>query len=341
MRRLLTAFLCLFLAGPAFAAGIGIQGGPVVPTVSAGTPTASACINSAGTLITNGASANCFAGAGGVTAGGSNAFTGTNSFSALTTFTTDPLVSSGGSSTDGAIFFGTNSGTRYVAYDSTTGGTGGYSVGNTFGSSDTLYTGPIALNNAGLSRITLKAPGSGVWTLTLPTTGGTNTYLLSTNGSGTTSWVAPNLGTVTSVGCGTNMTGGTITTSGTCNVPTATTSTTGATTLASAAQTCAGSSTTNAVTPSSLAVSAGSGQGYICIGGLYHEFGLVTSTGGGAYSITLPHSVSGVYSFVATPGGLHIAPASSCSGTTCTGVVYDLSGTGASGVNVFWMMDGT
>src|SRR5262249_39091931 len=37
------------------------------------------------------------------------------------------------------------------------------------------------------------AAAAGTWTLTLPTTGGTNNYALTTNGSGTTTWTAVGL----------------------------------------------------------------------------------------------------------------------------------------------------
>lgn len=44
---------------------------------------------------------------------------------------------------------------------------------------------------AGTNKITLKAPTlSGDYNFTLPVNGGTNTYVLTTNGSGTTSWTA-------------------------------------------------------------------------------------------------------------------------------------------------------
>ena len=125
-----------------------------------------------------------------VTLGGNNAFTGNNSFAGNTTFTTDPTVSSGGSTTTGAIFFGSNLGSRYIGWDPTTGGTGGYSLGSTFGSADTLYSGPHAINNGSSSQVKLAAPSSGVWTLTLPSSGGTNGYVLSTDGAGNTSWIA-------------------------------------------------------------------------------------------------------------------------------------------------------
>lgn len=41
-------------------------------------------------------------------------------------------------------------------------------------------------------KVTIQAPSlSADWTLTLPTSGGTNTYFLQTNGSGTTTWAVP------------------------------------------------------------------------------------------------------------------------------------------------------
>lgn len=44
----------------------------------------------------------------------------------------------------------------------------------------------------GTNKVTVVAPDNiaSDWTLTLPTSGGTNNYVLSTNGSGATSWVA-------------------------------------------------------------------------------------------------------------------------------------------------------
>ena len=41
----------------------------------------------------------------------------------------------------------------------------------------------------GADKVTIKPPAlSSSWTFTLPTSGGTNGYFLSTNGSGTSSW---------------------------------------------------------------------------------------------------------------------------------------------------------
>jgi len=70
-----------------------------------------------------------------------------------------------------------------------------------------------------------SAAAAGTWTMTLPTTAGTNGYVLSTNGSGVTSWIAASAGggTVTSVdvsGGSTGLTtsGGPITASGTITI---------------------------------------------------------------------------------------------------------------------------
>ena len=60
-----------------------------------------------------------------------------------------------------------------------------------------LGAGLVALTttSAWAGNVTLQAPGTGsAWSLTLPTSAGTNNYVLSTNGTGTTSWVAPTSG---------------------------------------------------------------------------------------------------------------------------------------------------
>ena len=80
-------------------------------------------------------------------------------------------------------------------------------AGTTAGS--TIFSGSTS------GAVTVKsAAAAGTWTMTLPTTAGTNGYVLSTDGSGVTSWVATTGGggTVTSV----NVSGGTtgLTTSG-------------------------------------------------------------------------------------------------------------------------------
>ncbi len=176
-------------------------------------------------------------GGGDVVAAGNNAFTGTNSFATHSTnFTFDPVIDSGGSTTDGALCFGktgglatcTGSSTRFVEYSASIGGTGGYSFGNTYGSADNLYLGGLVISNAGSNAVTVKPGASGNWTLTLPTGAGTNGYLLSTDGSGNTSWIAGSgSGTVTSVATSTGLTGGPITASGTITCNTMSSSTIG------------------------------------------------------------------------------------------------------------------
>jgi len=73
----------------------------------------------------------------------------------------------------------------------------------TFGTQQTTQ-GAIVLANtaAGAYPVTLQSSNSAsaAWTLTLPTTAGTNNYVLSTNGSGVTSWVAQSGGGATGGG---------------------------------------------------------------------------------------------------------------------------------------------
>ena len=75
--------------------------------------------------------------------------------------------------------------------------------------------GSLLLSGSTSGAVTVKsAAAAGTWTMTLPTTAGTNGYVLSTDGAGATSWIATSGGggTVTSV----NVSGGTtgLTTSG-------------------------------------------------------------------------------------------------------------------------------
>lgn len=76
----------------------------------------------------------------------------------------------------------------------------------------------ILLNNAGDTFSTFLAASStlaAASTFRLPPTNGTSGQVLRTDGSGNTSWITTATGTVTSVGTGTGLTGGPITTTGT------------------------------------------------------------------------------------------------------------------------------
>lgn len=62
----------------------------------------------------------------------------------------------------------------------------------------TSVQGQIILSGATSGAVTVTgAAAAGTWTLTLPTTGGTNGYFLQTNGSGTTTWATAGGTTVT------------------------------------------------------------------------------------------------------------------------------------------------
>lgn len=78
--------------------------------------------------------------------------------------------------------------------------------------------GQITLNGAtsgsGIIRVNAAA-GSGI-VFQLPSTNGSNTNVLQTDGAGVLSWSAAGSGTVTSVTCNGGLTGGAITTTGTC-----------------------------------------------------------------------------------------------------------------------------
>lgn len=80
-------------------------------------------------------------------------------------------------------------------------------------------TGSLTFGGITSGTLTVQpAAAAGNWTMTLPPNVGTSGFLLRTDGAGVTTWVAAGSGTVTSVTCGTGLTGGTFTTSGTCAV---------------------------------------------------------------------------------------------------------------------------
>ncbi len=138
------------------------------------------------------------------------------------------------------ITFGNTTGTvaavatAPLALDATTGtmsitGVAGQVLGGTpaaFTATPTLgaaagTTGKVnfAGTTSGTVGLTVAA-AAGTWTLTLPTSAGSSGQVLSTNGSGVTSWIAGGSGTVTSVATGTGLTGGPITTTGTVSLAT-------------------------------------------------------------------------------------------------------------------------
>jgi hypothetical protein len=95
---------------------------------------------------------------------------------------------------------------------------GSITTSNGGGSIDTTGSGSLQLGVSG-TRTTVLGAASSNWTLTLPTGPGSNGQVMTTNGSGTTSWTTPSgSGTVTSVGGTGTVNGltltGTVTTSG-------------------------------------------------------------------------------------------------------------------------------
>jgi len=101
------------------------------------------------------------------------------------------LSSSTGTEGGGTIRFGAapNAGAvTEIARVASTGVTISNSV--SIGTTGTV-TGSVALNGSTSGTVTVNpAAAAGTWTLTLPTSAGTNGYVLSTDGAGVTSWIA-------------------------------------------------------------------------------------------------------------------------------------------------------
>lgn len=115
---------------------------------------------------------------------------GTNSSTALTNGKV--MVSSAGAIVEGNASNTAKSNNTFVMRD----GSGNIaSALGTFDQLSVLTGGTIALNGATSGYVNLVSPTAPTsYTLTLPTTAGTNGYVLSTNGSGVTSWVAQSSG---------------------------------------------------------------------------------------------------------------------------------------------------
>lgn len=213
---------------------VDVSGGTTGLTTSGGPVTSTGTITLAGTLA--------------IANGGTGQNTSSAAFNALS-----PITSTGdlilGNGTNSATRLGIGSNTYVLTSNGTTaswqpatgGGSGTVAFGTAgqltyYGSTGTTVSGnanatisggALTLGVAGTTAgstvfsgstsgaVTVKsAAAAGTWTMTLPTTAGTNGYVLSTDGTGITSWVATSGGggTVTSV----NVSGGTtgLTTSG-------------------------------------------------------------------------------------------------------------------------------
>lgn len=121
---------------------------------------------------------------------------------------------------------------------------------NTGSATGSRYYEPSA---GGSSYVNVVAPAlAATYTFTLPNSAGTNGYVLSTNGSGVTSWVAQSSGSVSSV-TGSSPISSSGGTTPNISISTATTSLRGAIELATSTEVNAGTDTGKAVVPSTLA----------------------------------------------------------------------------------------
>ena len=186
---------------------VNVSGGTTGLTTSGGPVTSSGTITLGGTLA--------------VASGGTG--TSTPSIVAGTNVTVsgtwpNQTINATGGSGSGTVNSGTAGQLTYYASTGTT--VSGNANATISGGAFTLgvagtAAGSLLLSGGTSGTVTIKtAAAAGTWSMTLPTTAGTNGYVLSTDGAGVTSWIATSGGggTVTSV----NVSGGTtgLTTSG-------------------------------------------------------------------------------------------------------------------------------
>ena len=283
---------------------INVSGGTTGLTTSGGPVTTSGTITLAGTLaIANGGTGNTTASAAfnalsPITSTGDLIIgNGTNSATRLAIGASTYVLTSNGTTASWQPASGGGSGTvnsgtagqltYYASTGTTVSGNANATISGgalTLGVAGTT-AGSLLLSGSTSGAVTVKsAAAAGTWTMTLPTTAGTNGYVLSTDGAGVTSWIATSGGggTVTSV----NVSGGTtgLTTSG------GPITGSGTITLAGTLGTANGGTNATA-TPTAGAVAYGTGTAYaftaVGTAGQYLQ-----STGAGAPTWSTPSSGS-------------------------------------------------
>jgi hypothetical protein len=165
------------------------------------------------------------------TSGGVPYFSSSSTWASSSALTANALVIGGGAGaapsttatgTGILTFLGTPSSANLAAAitDETGSGSLVFSTAPTFGTDITVGTASSSTGIVNLKGTTSGTVGvsvadaAGTWTLKLPTTAGTNGYVLSTDGTGVTSWIATSGGGVTVPSVSQTFTGGLISVSG-------------------------------------------------------------------------------------------------------------------------------